>query len=106
MSKPKIVFDKHKDVEELNKKYNVFPELTIFHLGYIYSPREKLWTFTGYRCVKCDRIFKNSSTLPGHADSCPQNRVRQKYKVVEIDPSAKVLTESREVWQPYDFNQK
>lgn len=106
MSHPKIKFKQSKNVEELNQIYNVHPELTNFHLSYVYDPRLKLWEFVGYKCCKCEKTFKKADTLPNHVDNCHALKRTRRYGTVEIDSTAKVLTTNRNSWLPFDMNQK
>lgn len=108
MGAPKIEFEKNRDVSVLHEKYKVGPEFHIFHLTYSFSPKTNLWSFQGYRCTKCEKLFKKKETLSGHLDSCTILKRKKAYRYndnVEIASEATVLSKNREVWRPYDSNQ-
>lgn len=94
-----------KQIEELHKKHNIFPEYKDFHLAYSQDLKTKQWEFVGYRCMKCMKLFKRDTTVPNHFKNCKEINTVRKYKVVEIDPTAKVKDKTGKLWQPLDFNQ-
>ena len=95
----------YNDVIDQYEKYRLNNELNVFHLTYSFDSKTEYWTFTGYRCTKCEGIFKKKETLVGHLDACNILKRKRKYLTVEISPEAVVMTKSRDVWQPYESNQ-
>ena len=93
-----------KQIEELHKKYNKYPEYKNFYLSYAYNNIEQQWQFRGYRCTKCDRILqRNVNGVPKHQQTCKEINKTKVYKTVEIDPTATVLDVYGNSWHPYGF---
>jgi phage FluMu protein Com len=91
-----------KQIEDLHKKHNKFPEYKNFYLSYSYDQKSSLWEFKGYRCVKCDKVLKrNHNGVPTHQQKCKEINKTREYKTVEIDPTATVLDNRGRVWKPY-----
>lgn len=106
MGVQKIEFDKNRDIQVLQEKYKIDTKLTQFHLSFSFDKKESMWEFKGYRCTKCERIFKKKNTLEPHLTACSYTKYKPKYKLTDIDPEAMVLTKNGESWRPYEFNQK
>lgn len=95
-----------KQIQDLHKKHNKYPEYKNFYLTYHYDTKTDTWEFKGYRCVKCNRILhRNQNGVPKHQENCREINKTKVYKTVEIDPTAKVLDVNGKLWKPLDFNQ-
>jgi hypothetical protein len=61
------------------------------------------WQFVGYRCIKCDRVIKNDSTVPKHKQNC-----KPYVRKYNVDPEPLIiLNQKRTEWVPisYEKNQ-
>ena len=70
-----------------------------FHLVYRRTITTK-WQFVGYRCLNCDRVLKNDTTVPRHKENCKKH-----VRVYKLDPDPElVINNKREPWEPIDSN--
>lgn len=94
-----------KNLKQLHKEHLTHPELKNYYINYVFDEKAQEWKFTGYRCTKCGRSFKNPETLPQHVQRCPQIVNVPKYKETVIGVDVPVVTTQRKIWKPIDMNQ-
>lgn len=83
----------------LHETHNIHPEIKLFHLTYTYDKKINNWKFVGYRCTRCNKLFKNSNTLPKHELTC-------RGTVINKDlTKLKIINVKGEDWHPYETNQ-
>lgn len=74
-----------------------------FHLVYrrpLQPKGDSIWEFVGYRCLNCDRVIRNDSTVPKHKLNC--KAYVRKYPV-EPKPVT-ILNIQRTEWTPFDID--
>lgn len=97
-----------KQVEKLHQLYNLFPQHNKFHLSYQYDIKKHEWKFIGWKCIRCNIIFKKPDTVPNHEDSCNRNsKPRKPRKRDRLTEETVIRNSQGEItfWEPLDFNQ-
>lgn len=69
-----------------------------FHSTYTYDLNKKVWNFTGYKCIHCEKTFKSSNVQIKHLNTC---RGVSRKKVREDDGPVYILDKEGNVWTPY-----
>jgi len=71
-----------------------------YHLVYR-RPVTTKWQFVGYRCLNCDRVLKNDTTVPKHTLNCKKH-----VRVYKVEPEPIItLDKVGQPWQPFEMNQ-
>ena len=88
-----------KDLHEINNKY---PDKKDIHQSYGYDTKKNEWVFKGYKCSKCNRLFKRPGFIDDHELKCEPDRKL-------VDKQVKIEAEIRRldggIWTPLDINQ-
>ena len=58
------------NLNDLKELYKIEDNKHLFHLTFKYDRIKKLWTFMGYRCLECDNLYINKSTVSKHDKGC------------------------------------
>ena len=90
---------KNLTLKELNKINSELPHYPNIRQLYSYDPIKQTWVFNGYKCCKCERVFKKQAVLGQHSEKCPKNRVEKS------DIQGTVMTKDRKIWTPLEINQ-
>ena len=74
-----------------------------FYLSYTYDRQKKVWTFVGYRCLKCSTTLKHVNSTYKHLNSCKSVSRRTKYKDPDTIEGIVIDVNGNE-WQPISVN--
>ena len=87
-----------KDLHEINNK---FPNKKNIHQSYQYDVKKDEWKFVGYKCGRCNRVFKRPGFIENHEEVCRPDKKLANQKI----EGEQIMTVDREVWKPIDINQ-
>ena len=79
-----------------------------FHLLYrrpMQPKGDSIWEFCGYRCLNCDRVIRQDTTLIKHRTTCKPHEKKYRNDIKSLTVYDKYGNEWEPLLIPFDMNQ-